>query len=53
MVLELYCRKAVGKGEGRKRERLVMATWREEGREKAREKEGRLENKRGKNLERE
>ena len=36
MVLELYCRKAERKREGR--ERLAMATWREGGRE--REKEG-------------
>ena len=38
MVLELYCRKAGGKREGRKREGLAMATWREVGR--GREKEG-------------
>ena len=38
MVLGLYCRKAGRKREGGKRERLAMATWREEGRE--REKEG-------------
>ena len=36
MVLELYCRKAERKREGR--ERPAMATWREGGRE--REKEG-------------
>ena len=36
MVLELYCRKAGGKREGRKRERLAMATW---GEGKKREKE--------------
>jgi hypothetical protein len=29
VVLELYCRKARGKREGRKRERPAMATWRE------------------------
>jgi hypothetical protein len=33
MVLELYCRKAGRKREGRKKERLVMAMWREGGRE--------------------
>jgi hypothetical protein len=29
MVLELYCRKAGRKREGRERKRLAMATWRE------------------------
>ena len=38
MVLELYCKKAGRKREGRKRERTSMAKWREGGRE--REKEG-------------
>ena len=38
IVLELYCRKAGRKREGRKREMLAMAMWREEERE--REKEG-------------
>jgi hypothetical protein len=37
MVLELYCRKAGGR-EKVERERLAMAMWREEGRE--REEEG-------------
>jgi hypothetical protein len=36
MVLELYCRKAGRKREGRKREKLAMATWREWGRGKER-----------------
>jgi hypothetical protein len=36
--LELYCRKAGRKREGRKREGPAIATWREGGRE--REKEG-------------
>jgi hypothetical protein len=36
--LELYCRKAGRRREGRKRERPAMNTWREEERE--REKEG-------------
>jgi hypothetical protein len=34
MVLELYCRKAGGKRDDRKRERPAMATWREGGRER-------------------
>jgi hypothetical protein len=35
IILELYCRKARRKREGRKRERPAMTTWREgEGREK-------------------
>jgi hypothetical protein len=40
MVLELYCRKAGGKREGRKRERPVMAKRRERGKG---EREERLE----------
>jgi hypothetical protein len=45
MVLELYCRKAGGKREGRKRERLVMAKKRRRGKRERREG-GRLERKR-------
>ena len=47
MVLELYCRKAGEKREGRKRERLAMAKRREGGKG---EREERLESKRGKSL---
>jgi hypothetical protein len=39
MVLELYCRKAGGKRDGRKRKRLAMAKQRE-GRKGEREKKG-------------
>jgi hypothetical protein len=38
MVLEHYCRKAERKKEGRKKERIAMAMWRE--REREREKWG-------------
>jgi hypothetical protein len=37
-VLEIYCRKAGGKREGRKREKLAMVTWRGE-RERRRARE--------------
>jgi hypothetical protein len=50
MVLELYCRKAGRKREGRKRERLAMAMWKgEEGREKRRARD---ESKKGEGLKR-
>jgi hypothetical protein len=48
VVLELYCRKAGRKREGRKRERLAMATWRGWGKG---EREG-LEIKKGESLKR-
>jgi hypothetical protein len=48
VVVELYCRNARRKREGRKRERLVMATWREGGRER----EGGLESEKGESLKR-
>jgi hypothetical protein len=55
MVLELYCRKAERKREGRKKERgwlaLPIAMWREgEGREKRRARD---ESKKGESLKRE
>jgi hypothetical protein len=37
MILELYCRKAGKRREGRKRERLAMDRWREGGREREKE----------------
>jgi hypothetical protein len=39
MILELYFRRQIQRREGRKRERLAMAKWRE-GEKGAREKEG-------------
>jgi hypothetical protein len=51
MVLELYCRKTWGKRQGRKREGEASHGHVE--RRGKREREGRLESKRGKSLERE
>ena len=50
VVLELYCRKAGRKKEGRKREWLTMATWREVGK---RERGRGQERKKRKSLKRE
>ena len=51
MVLELYCRKAGRKREGRKKERPAMATWREGGRERERRR-ARDDSKKGESLKR-
>ena len=52
MVLKFYCRKARGRKEGRKTERLAMAIWREGGMERERRRV-REESKKGGSLKRE